>query len=327
MKKTILVATLVVATAVNATADKKKQKAKVVEPSAVEQVKLVTPSDSISYAAGMSATQGLLPYLQHQYNMDAAQMADFVRGYREAISKAGDAAFNAYCAGLAIAQQAGKQIVPGMSKALEGTPDSIQTRLFHEGFVAGVTSDSTLFTAEKARNYFETTSKAVTEAKTEAYKKENAEWLKANASKPGVTVLPSGLQYKVLKEGNGPKPLANQTVNVVYEGKLIDGHVFDATAKHGGNKTDAFRCDQVIKGWTEALTMMPVGSKWEIYIPENLAYGERQAGDIKPFSTLIFTVELVSIEADKAPEAKADIAEKKEAKTAKKPVAKAKGKK
>lgn len=137
--------------------------------------------------------------------------------------------------------------------------------------------------------------------------------------------MPDGLQYKVLKAGNGPKPTADQTVEVKYEGKTIDGNVFDATEKHGGKGTDSFRCDQVIKGWTEALTQMPVGSKWEVYIPQNLAYGEREAGQIKPYSTLIFTIELVGIEQPKANDTKANSTKK--STTAKSAPAKKTGKK
>ena len=110
--------------------------------------------------------------------------------------------------------------------------------------------------------------------------------------------LPSGLQYKVLVKGEGEVPLANEKVLVNYEGRLIDGTVFDASAKHG-DKPAEFTPTQVIKGWTEALTMMPVGSKWQLYIPYELAYGEREAGDIKPYSTLIFDVELVGIDRPK----------------------------
>ena len=90
-------------------------------------------------------------------------------------------------------------------------------------------------------------------------------------------------------------PQKTDKVKVHYEGRLIDGTVFDASSKHG-TEPATFRADQVIKGWTEALTMMPVGSKWQLYIPQNLAYGERQAGQIPPYSTLIFDVELVGIE-------------------------------
>jgi FKBP-type peptidyl-prolyl cis-trans isomerase FklB len=105
----------------------------------------------------------------------------------------------------------------------------------------------------------------------------------------------SGLQYKVLVEGKGDVPTAKDKVTVKYEGRMIDGTVFDSSYKRNP-QTTTFGCSDVIKGWTEALTMMPVGSKWEICIPQELAYGARQAGQIKPYSTLIFTVELVSIE-------------------------------
>ena len=107
--------------------------------------------------------------------------------------------------------------------------------------------------------------------------------------------LPCGVQYKVLKEGNGAVPTDTSTVVVNYEGRLIDGTVFDASSKHG-DKPAEFQPNQVIKGWTEALTMMPVGSKWQLYIPNELAYGSRGTGNIKPYSALIFDVELVGID-------------------------------
>ena len=114
-------------------------------------------------------------------------------------------------------------------------------------------------------------------------------------TKEGVKTTPSGLQYKIIKAGNGAIPTDSSTVKVNYKGTLIDGTQFDSS--YDRNEPTTFRADQVIKGWTEALTMMPVGSKWELYIPQELAYGAREAGPkIKPFSTLIFEVELVSIE-------------------------------
>jgi FKBP-type peptidyl-prolyl cis-trans isomerase FklB len=109
-----------------------------------------------------------------------------------------------------------------------------------------------------------------------------------------VVTLHSGLQYKVLVKGEGEVPKKTDKVQVHYEGRLVDGTVFDASNKHG-DKPMEFRPDQVIKGWTEALTMMPVGSKWQLYIPYNLAYGNRDSGTIKPYSALIFDVELVGI--------------------------------
>ena len=124
-------------------------------------------------------------------------------------------------------------------------------------------------------------------------------FLEANKQRPGVVTLPSGLQYKVLVRGEGPVAAANDEVTVKYEGRLVDGTVFDSSYERK-EQTNKFRPSQVIKGWAEALTMMPAGSKWELYIPYDLAYGERAAGKIKPYSALVFTVELVSVNKAKA---------------------------
>jgi FKBP-type peptidyl-prolyl cis-trans isomerase len=131
-----------------------------------------------------------------------------------------------------------------------------------------------------------------------ANKKDGDAFLAANKGKDGVVTLPSGLQYKILKKGDGPKPTANDTVECNYRGTLIDGKEFDASSKHGGPAS--FPVGGVIKGWTEALQLMPVGSKWQLFVPADLAYGDRGAGaDIGPDATLIFEVELLSIKNDK----------------------------
>jgi FKBP-type peptidyl-prolyl cis-trans isomerase FklB len=128
-----------------------------------------------------------------------------------------------------------------------------------------------------------------------ANKKEGDQFLAANKTKEGVVTLPSGLQYKILTAGTGPKPAATDSVACNYRGTLIDGKEFDSSYKRGQPTT--FPVNGVIKGWTEALQLMPVGSKWQLFIPPDLAYGERGAGgDIGPDATLIFEVELVSIE-------------------------------
>lgn len=133
-------------------------------------------------------------------------------------------------------------------------------------------------------------------------KKQGEQFLAENKSKDGIKVLPSGLQYKILKEGNGPKPTASDSVECNYRGTLVTGKEFDSSTRHGGPAT--FPVNGVIKGWTEALQLMPVGSKWQLFVPSDLAYGDRGAGpDIGPGSTLIFEVELLSIKAkDKTPE-------------------------
>src|SRR5580698_608394 len=126
-------------------------------------------------------------------------------------------------------------------------------------------------------------------------KTEGDTFLAANKGKQGVVTLPSGLQYKILTAGTGPKPAATDTVVCNYRGTLIDGKEFDSSYKRGQPAT--FGVSQVIKGWTEALQLMPVGSKWQLFIPSNLAYGPRGAGaEIGPDSTLIFEVELLSIQ-------------------------------
>ena len=133
----------------------------------------------------------------------------------------------------------------------------------------------------------------------ETNKKEGEAFLAANKSKAGVISLPSGLQYKILQEGTGPKPTAADTVTVNYRGTLLDGTEFDSSYKRG--QPVSFPVGGIIKGWTEALLLMPVGSKWQLFIPPELAYGPRQAGPtIGPNSTLVFEVELLSIQAKPA---------------------------
>ena len=141
-------------------------------------------------------------------------------------------------------------------------------------------------------------------------------FLAENAKKEGVVVMPSGLQYKVLVQGTGDIPQKTEKVKVNYEGRLIDGKVFDSSYKRG--EPTEFRPDQVIKGWTEALTMMPVGSKWQLYIPYELAYGERDMGEIKPYSALVFDVEMISIDRLKAEEPQEEAPADKKSKKSKK---------
>ena len=308
MKKYLMTALVLVASASLFTASAaKKKNVKKVTP-----VVLATESDSLSYAAGVHATRGLIPFIQQSYKVDTAYMADFIRGYEEAIAKANTPQGTAYIVGMQIAQMVNQRILPGTREELKSAKDSIDAAMFSRGFVAALANDTTLFSVKKAGEF-----------KTQILAGAGEKFLAENAKKPGVKVLPSGLQYKVIKAGQGEVPKATDEVEVIYEGRLIDGTVFDATSKHGGAKTDKFRAGNLIKGWTEALTTMPVGSKWQLYIPYELAYGERQAGQIPPYSTLIFDLEFVSIvkpevKAEPAGELKEDVtvgAEKKVAKT------------
>ena len=258
-------------------ADKNKGK------KAAAPVVLASEADSLSYAAGVHATRGLIPFVQQSYQMDTAYMADFLRGYEEACKTIDTPSGKAYIAGMQIAQMVAQRVLPGTREELKSSKDSINGTFFNKGFMAALAKDTTFFTEKKAEEY----KKSVLAGAGERF-------LDENAKKPGIKVLPSGLQYKVITEGHGEVPKASDEVEVIYEGRLIDGTVFDATSKHG-TKTDKFNAGSLIKGWTEALTTMPVGSKWELYIPYQLAYGERQAGRIPPYSPLVFTLELVDI--------------------------------
>lgn len=316
MKKLIMLAAVVVlgASLSTASAGKKKDKKnkaqteQVAETPAEEPVVLNTFNDSLSYAAGKTATNGLIPYLVQQLKVDTAYMADFVKGFSAATQHKDDPVYAAYQAGVQIAQMANQRILPSMKADFEGSDKAIAEDLFYKGFTAALMHDNSIYSDSAALAFFDHTNKQVKEQVAQEYKQKNVEWLTENAKKEGVQTLPSGLQYKVITMGEGEKPQKDQTVEVKYEGKMIDGTVFDSSYKRNP-QTAKFRCDQVIKGWTEALLLMPVGSKWELYIPQELAYGERQAGQIKPFSTLIFTVELLGIEASKdvKPDTKIDL--------------------
>ena len=176
-----------------------------------------------------------------------------------------------------------------------------------QGFKDGLSGGQTRLTPEEEQAVLkevgEEVRKDMQEKQTKAAetnKSEGATFLAGNKTKEGVVTLPSGLQYKILKEGAGPKPTTNDTVVCNYKGTLINGTEFDSSYKRGQPAT--FPVSGVIKGWTEALQLMPVGSKWQLFIPSALAYGERGAGaDIGPDATLIFEVELLSIQAKEQP--------------------------
>src|SRR5215471_6866146 len=172
------------------------------------------------------------------------------------------------------------------------------------GFKDGAGDGKLLLNEEESKAAMMAHSEEVQKKMEATNQKEGDAFLASNKVKPGVVTLPSGLQYKVLTAGNGPKPSATDTIICNYRGTLVNGTEFDASASHGGPAT--IPVGGVIKGWTEALQLMPVGSKWVLYVPPSLAYGNRQTGPIGPNSTLIFDVELVSIQEKKKEEAPKD---------------------
>lgn len=273
-----------------ATQKKKKSDAAV----AVEAQMPQTAADSVSYAAGAAASVGLQEYLEKEFGVDSTTMWAFVEGFKEALTLQESPEMFARSVGAQIAVLMSKRILPMNVAQFEGTAHPVDTAMFHAGFVAAISGDTTVMTMEAATDIVKATIEADKEVKSLGYKADNVAWLAENAKKEGVVTLPSGLQYKVIEQGDGAIPTKDDLVTVRYEGHLTDGTVFDSSYKRTPDTSD-FRPTQVIKGWTEALTMMPVGSTWELYIPQELAYGNRQAGQIKPYSTLIFTVELVKI--------------------------------
>lgn len=320
MKKILAIALVVMASAsFNVATAAKKDKKKAKNQPVEAPVELKTSSDSLSYVAGINFTNGLMDYLKQSQGMDSVSIDDFVRGFQDMINSGDDPKMKAYATGMDIANRLKSQMLTRMKEEFTDSPDSIVNALVYRGFVDALRNDTTLFTADDAMSLFREKSAADQKAKTEKLYGENRrageQFLADNAKKDSVIVLPSGLQYKVLVKGEGEVPQRTDKVLVNYEGKLIDGTVFDSSSKHG-SKPASFRPDQVIAGWTEALTMMPVGSKWQLFIPQQLAYGERNAGQIKPFSALIFTVELVGID---KPQEKAKSAEPVKPQPVKKP--------
>ena len=289
MKKIILVALVAIAAATFMSCGNSTPKAD-----------LKSDVDSMSYAMGMSQTQGLKDFLVGRMKVDTTYMDEFIKGLNDGANAGDDKKKAAYYAGIQIGQQISNQMIKGINTEVYGqdSTKSISLKNFMAGFVAGTTGKTGDIKMTIAQ------AQMIAQSKMMLIKSKNMEkqygpnkaagekWLAANKTKAGVKTLPSGVQYRVIKVGNGPLPKDTSTVKVNYEGRTIDGKVFDSSYKRGQPIT--LRANQVIKGWTEALVHMPAGSVWEVYIPQNLAYGDREQGQIKPFSTLIFKIELLS---------------------------------
>ncbi len=258
--------------------------------------------DTMSYAMGLSQTQGLKEYLA-QMEIDTTNMDAFVKGLNDGANAGDDKKKAAYFAGINIGQQISNRMIKGINYEIYGkdSTKSISLKNFMAGFVTGATGKKGLMSVEQAGQLAQMKMQAIKAKNMEktygANKTAGEKFLAANAKKPGVKTLPSGVQYKVIKEGNGAMPKDTSLVTVHYEGRTIDGKVFDSSYKR--NQPTDMRANQVIKGWTEALVHMPAGSIWEVYIPQEMAYGEREAGEIKPFSALIFKIELISVDKKK----------------------------
>jgi FKBP-type peptidyl-prolyl cis-trans isomerase FklB len=261
---------------------------KVVKAKCVYKVQTITlnnHSDSINYAFGYLNGDEIARYI---LLMDSTgQMTkDFITNVNKGLKSN---VKNPQI--VAMGEQIGKNIKDQEAQGLIGEP-SLATDfvLIKQGFINGLLGDTTM-TGAQAGEYIQNTMNTI---KYGTVKEDGEKFLTENALKEGVQVTESGLQYEVLKMGRGKKPAATDRVKVHYHGTLIDGTVFDSSVERG--EPTSFGLNQVIAGWTEGLQLMPVGSKFRFYIPQELGYGSRNAGSIPPYSTLIFEVELLEIE-------------------------------
>ena len=256
--------------------------------------------DTLSYAIGIAQTQGLKEYLTQRMNVDTTYIDEFIKGLNEGANAGDNKKKAAYYAGIQIGQQVSQQMIKGINYEIFGE-DSINTvslKNFMAGFIAGTTGKNALMSVEEAsataQAKMEAVKARVMEEKYGEWKKQCEDYMAEIAKKEGIQELGDGIYYEVLTEGTGAIPADTNRVEVNYEGKLLNDTIFDSSYQRG--EPMKFRCNQVIPGWTKALTKMPVGSTWMVYIPQEQAYGEREAGKITPFSCLIFKIELLGIE-------------------------------
>ena len=254
--------------------------------------------DSITYDLGVAQSQGLKQYMSMQLGVDSAYIDEFIKGMKEGAVNEADPKKDAYMKGLEVGKQI-QQMAKGLSSEIyaDDSTKTVNVNNLLAGFVDGLKGTAPM-TAEEAMTQFNALLEPIQTANLEKKYGDNkaagVKYLEENKKKEGVQVTKSGLQYKVLVEGTGALPTDTSKVKVLYEGKLIDGTVFDSTANRDNEPFVVdMKYPRVIEGWVEAIKMMPAGSKWEVTIPQELAYGSKNMGQIKPFSTLIFTIEVV----------------------------------
>lgn len=256
--------------------------------------------DTLTYAVGVAQTRGLKEYMTQRMNVDTTYMDEFFKGLKEGANAGDNKKKAAYYAGIQMGQQIAQQWIPGLSYEIFGE-DSTRTVSLQNllaGFISGANGKDCKMTVDEAEQTMQTmmqTVKArVMAEKYGDWKKECEEYMDSIAKKEGIKELGDGVYYEVITEGNGAVPADTNRVSVNYEGKLLNDTIFDSSYER--EEPAKFRCNQVIPGWTKALTNMPVGSTWKVYIPQEQAYGEREAGKILPYSCLIFKIELLGIE-------------------------------
>lgn len=285
--RSILVVALAATLSFSAFAAKKTKKnnKKVAQP---VMVKPVSPAE-FSYAAGVAQSASLAQFLAQRFGVDSAHIKDFVEGLNKEVSADEAAKLRALLASIDIKKQM-PQIVQSMNQQATGKGDTtyVDATIFLKGLTEGLLKTNTL-SADSATKI----EQQQYDYYTQQLKTRNADFLKNYAKQKGVKSTASGLLYKVIKEGDGAMPTDTSEVEVHYEGKLVDGTVFDSSYKRG--ETATFAVNQVIKGWSEAVKLMKVGAEYEVCLPYEIAYGERGTRGIPPYSTLIFKIELKGI--------------------------------
>lgn len=256
-------------------------------PEKAQSVVLKDFTDSINYAFGMYQGNQIRIYVLKD-DEDGSQTKEFIKYLNQGLKSS-----TKFPQQVEMAEQIGQDIRENEKDGFMGIETiDFNFALLQQGMINGLSGFEEVMTAEDANNYLQSTMDRIKYGDT---KGQGEAFLAENAHKDGINVTESGLQYEVLTMGNGPKPIATDRVKVHYQGTLIDGTVFDSSYERG--EPIVFGLNQVIKGWTEGVQLMPVGSKFRFFIPYQLAYGERGAGEtIPPFSALIFEVELLGIE-------------------------------
>ena len=253
--------------------------------------------DSLAYDCGVFQSEGLKQYVTMQLGIDSAYIDDFIKGMKEGALNEADPKKDAYFKGVEMGKRI-QEMSKGLSQEVYAgdTTKSVNTKNILAGLIAGMKgTDKT--DPEEAFNKFNEQLEPIRTANIEKQygenKKAGEKYLAENKKKEGVKTTASGLQYKVLVEGDGAMPSDTATLKVNYEGKLIDGTKFDSSYDRGEPITINMAHPGVIPGWVEVLKLMPAGSKWEVTIPQQLGYGSNDQGVIKPFSTLVFTIEVL----------------------------------
>lgn len=268
--------------------------------SSAPKASMKTDIDSVSYAIGLLQSQYVHQAIQQGQVIDTTYMSEFVKGINDGASAGDNKKRQAYIMGLQIGMGLATQMKESVEQQLFAgdSTQHISMKNMLSGFITGATGKHALMTQEAANQIANAKMEAIRNKtlikQYGANKAAGEKFLAQNKKKGGVVTLPSGLQYKIIKEGKGAIPTDTTTVKVQYEGRLINDSVFESSYKNGQGPVTMVP-GQMIPGWTQALTRMPEGSVWEVYIPQELAYGSRDAGPIKPFSTLIFKIELVKV--------------------------------